>query len=133
MEKINYDEKCTEMANKFWGDIFKRTFHDSDKFTVDNLKCNIGDKNDLIATFDICRNISWRLCGCSSYFKCKFKELPFNNEAFEWLVLGWGDPQITSKYGYCYFDFREGLVYIDGNDVEERVITIQKAFEEIYK
>lgn len=121
------------VSNAFWNDLFKRTYHDSDKFTTQHLRCNIADKNDIKATFEICRNIAWRLCGCSSIFACQFKKLPFSNSCFNWLVLGRGEPQTTSKYGYCYFDFSKELVYIVGSDVEERLITLQKAFEKLYK
>lgn len=47
--------------NTFWKDIFNRWFHDSEKFTLDHLRANIGDKNDIKATFEICQNIAWRL------------------------------------------------------------------------
>lgn len=36
------------------------------------------------------------------------------------------------RYGYAYFDFDEEQVYIDADDIEERVISFQKAFKEIY-
>lgn len=130
MKRIDNAE-CTEMSNKFWRDIFKRKWRDCEAFKV-NVPCHYEDRECIEITFEICKLMAYRLCGHNSCFCLKYKHLPFSDESLEWLCIGWGDPQITSNYGYCYFSFSDGVVYIDGNKVEERVISIEQAFREIY-
>ena len=131
MEKINMEERLEKMANEFWRDIFDRKWRKCSEFKM-NKPCHWQDRECIETTFEICRLMAYHLCGENACFCLKYKHLPFNDEALDWLAIGWGDPHCTSDYGYCYFDFRNDLVYIDGSNVEEKVITIGEAFRKIY-
>lgn len=130
-KEINLEEKFKEMSNKFWHDIFNRKWRNCDKFNM-NIPCNHYDREDIETTFEICRLMAYSLCKHNSCFCLKYKHLPFSDEALDWLAIGWGDPHVTSNYGYCLFDFSNDLVYITGDEVEARVITIGQALSKIY-
>lgn len=131
MEEINYEEKCKEMAHKFWNNIFNRKWRNCDDFNV-SVPCSHYDREDIETTFEICRLIAYSQCSKSSCFCLKYKHLPFSDEALDWLAIGWGDPKVTSSYGYCYFDFKQEFVYITTAEFEDRCIPIATAFKEIY-
>ncbi|MFQ9545576.1 MAG: hypothetical protein ACLR02_11210 [Clostridium sp.] len=152
MNKENYEawnEKCaysngfcdakfeevsdlSEMSSRFWHYIFEGNWINSGDFTTDKLVCHMSDRDDINAVFDICKTMANRLCGASACVAWEYKKLPFEHEAFKWIAFGWGDPKVTNRYGYAYFDFDEEQVYIDADDMEERVISFQKAFKELY-
>lgn len=125
------EEKLKEMSSTFWRNIFDRKWHDCSGFKMDK-PCYWKDREEIETTFEICQLMAYHLCGHNSCFCLKYNHLPFDSESLDWLCIGWGDPKVTSDYGYCYFDFSNDLVYIDGGNIKEEVITIGEAFRKIY-
>lgn len=119
-----------EMAHKFWNEINEAKWEntptdDVDEWVEKRVKeaCNVfhcQDLRDMVAIFEICKTIAGRFayvscvsCGITKIFEGSIK--------WDYLAFGWGDPHVTGDYGYAYFDFAKGMVFIDtfegGSDV----------------
>lgn len=90
---------------------------------------------DMEAVFNICRQLAKRIGGSDSCYKLEFDPIFDGAIKLKYVAFGWGDPQVTSRYSYIYFDFSidgEGRAYVSRDDQEDRLLTIEEMFHELY-
>ena len=134
-----------EVGIKFWRDIHaKADWKNTEDFNMETeLRKQTGttyydlheDRYDMEAVFNICRQFAKRLAGTDCCYTCKVDPIFDGAIKWEYIAFGWGDPQCTRNYGYIYFDFSldgEGRAYVSRNDQEDRLLTIEQMFKELY-
>lgn len=139
------EKRLEKMTIEFWRDIHaKGDWKNISEFDIETeLHSQTGtsyydlhqSRYDMEAVFNICRQFAKRFAGTDSCYICKVDPIFDGAIKWEYIAFGWGDPQCTRNYGYIYFDFSldgEGQAYISRDDCEDRVVTFEKMFKELY-
>lgn len=145
MKTINNEERLEKMAIEFWREIHPcKDWKNTEDFDIEkelHEKMNTSyydlhaDRYDMEAVFNICRQLAKRIGGSDSCYKLEFDPIFDGAIKLKYVAFGWGDPQVTSRYSYIYFDFSidgEGRAYVSRDDQEDRLLTIEEMFNELY-
>lgn len=134
--KENRSEIKEAMSFEFWHDIFERedwsnSVTNVEEYVEEKAHAFYEDKKFMIATYKMCETIASAFasnsCVCSEVTKI-FDDC----RKWKFIAFGWGDPHITSSYGYAYFDFTRECVFIDTNDDSSKLYTFDEIFKIMY-
>lgn len=122
------------IAHTFWNEVFPSDewmntmpLEEIGDYVREVAKPCHEDAGYMINTFKICHAIANQFASVACVYS-EVTKIFDGGRKWKCLAFGWGDPHVTSSYYYAYFDFIEGVVFIDTNEGSNLY-----AFDEIFK